>query len=268
MAGRRSKTNRFKGIKLSSAFAAGLALLASSLVFSPPAQAALINGCDPSASPLGAGAGTTSDPFLICSRTQLKAVETNLSSHYRLASNINLTGAVWAPITGIFTGSLDGGFHSIANMNIDGSTGPTLGLFERLGNGSVVKKLRLSDSTIQSVDADVNAAAGTLAGRASGTVELSEILVENSTITGTPIYAGGLVGDSSLADANTRLLDTRLVKLTGVSITSGRETIPVSLGGLVGRSASVSIDRSAVDASITNSALSQDIYANLGGLVG
>ncbi len=266
MAGRRSKKSRFQSIKLGSAFAAGLALLASSLVFSPPAQAALINGCNPSASPFGAGAGDDpSDPYLICSRTQLKAVETSLSSHYRLASNLNLTGTPWAPIQGIFTGTFDGDFKSISDIHVtQAAPSVTIGslnfvssaLFAALGSGSVVQNLRL-DARIEnsSVTAGIgNGNAGALAGAAVGAT-VTNIAVSSVNITGYHGMFGGLVGYAERSTFDTvRItnLDILPPVTAGVTATFGSE---LRIGGLIGQvgNAAVSISRASVSGIIRNS---------------
>jgi len=88
---------------------------------------------------VGSGTGLTSlDPLIIEDEADLNAVRGGLALHYKLNSDVILTGAFqpaglgWTPIasasSGGFTGSLDGNGYTISGLWIE-STGGHVGLF-------------------------------------------------------------------------------------------------------------------------------------------
>jgi hypothetical protein len=141
----------------------------------------------------------------------------NLSAFYKLAADIDLGGSAtpWTPLTGTFTGSLDGDYHTVSDayLSIATSSPVNIGLFGVIGSGARFTKLRLLDFDFQSTSTeDTTTSFGTLAGATSGTITANEIIVENSVLSG-PISNGGILFGGGwhhkprrLVDANFQLL--------------------------------------------------------------
>ena len=82
---------------------------------------AVSGGCNAALRPYGAGAGTNRDPYLICHHEQFENINLNRSSHFRLASDIDMTEICRHPSLGIrqileFSGALDGAGYTIRNL--------------------------------------------------------------------------------------------------------------------------------------------------------
>lgn len=173
------------------------------------------------------GSGTESDPYLISSvddldkiRYYIVSVEEENSTdtsgntttinnqvidgYFKLDDNIDLTDNTnWTPI-GIteenkaityktaFVGTFDGNNKTISNLTISDNEASGLGLFTRLGAGSVVKDLTLDNCAITGANSTYQDF-GALAGRAVGTT-IKNIKLSNITVSGNSRPAA-LVGD-------------------------------------------------------------------------
>jgi len=143
------------------------------------------------------GTGTITNPFQITTRVELQSISNNLTAHYKLMNDIDLSGTNWIPIKDSpspFTGTLDGNFKKILNMKIVGATGIAHnGLFMRFGAGGSVKNLGLVDVDIDSKGHYT----GGLAGRDYlGTFE--KVCVTGTIkLTGSYNYLGGVIGQSN-----------------------------------------------------------------------
>ena len=131
------------------------------------------------------GAGTREDPYVISDALSLGAVYYySPAAHYRLTRTIDLSGTHWAtPIVPWFSGTFDGGNHTIVSLNIDG--GIYLGLFGRLKSGAQVRALGVED-----VNVTGHCCVGGLVGNNGGIVDGCYISGE---VKGDG-YIGGLVG--------------------------------------------------------------------------
>ncbi|MCL2510940.1 MAG: choice-of-anchor J domain-containing protein, partial [Bacteroidales bacterium] len=139
--------------------------------------------CTPIQSLCGTGTGTATDPYIICTAEELDNVRNNLSAHYKLNNDIDLTEyleadgdgyakwgvAGWLPIgtstTGNqFTGSFDGDGKVVSNLTINrtGTAGNYNGLFGYT-NGATIKNLGVENCNITA-----NAQVGGLVGYAVG----------------------------------------------------------------------------------------------------
>jgi prepilin-type N-terminal cleavage/methylation domain-containing protein len=87
------------------------------------------------------GDGTGGNPYQICSCTQLQAITSGLSDSYLLTGDIDCTdsatwnaGAGFEPIGNgsYFSGTFDGGGHTISNVTINRPTSDEIGLFTRI----------------------------------------------------------------------------------------------------------------------------------------
>jgi filamentous hemagglutinin family protein len=165
---------------------------------------------------------------------QLQLVRMIPTADYTLVRNLDLTnalnvapGSMWsasgfAPIgvyffipAEFFTGSFDGGNHTISNLSVSG--GSDTGLFGLVSAGARISNLGL----INPVISGSSNAAG-LAGMASGAL-LSNVYVSGGTVTATGYPAGGLVSSSR----DSVILNSHV---SGVNLSGSSGTV----GGLVG----------------------------------
>jgi len=96
----------------------------------------------------GSGSGTGSDPYLITNEDELFDVRNDLSAHYKLMADIDLTEWIaeespkdgWNPLgnaTTPFTGIFDGNYHSIKGLYIERPTTDRVGLFGEIHQATV-----------------------------------------------------------------------------------------------------------------------------------
>ncbi|MCL2435134.1 MAG: chitobiase/beta-hexosaminidase C-terminal domain-containing protein [Lentimicrobiaceae bacterium] len=147
----------------------------------------------------GTGSGTTIDPYIICTPEQLNAIRNNLTAHYKLNNNIDLSefssnrdGTGWLPIgtsDEAFTGSLNGAGYSITGLFINRSDADYTGLFGYLGAGALIEYL-----SVEIAAGGVNGAqyVGGIAGYNNSAIITNCYTTGNVTGTGTSV--GGLVG--------------------------------------------------------------------------
>ena len=108
-----------------------------------------------------------------------------------LDKNIDLTGKEWTPIgtsSSSYTGTFDGGGHTITGLTINQSATSNVGLFASIAEGGTVKNLTLKDVNIT---ADSNA--GAIAGENRGTIENCSVS-GSVTSSSNNSYVGGITG--------------------------------------------------------------------------
>ncbi|MGE5653939.1 MAG: cadherin-like beta sandwich domain-containing protein, partial [Bacillota bacterium] len=168
------------------------------------------------------GSGSSSSPYLIATAEQLNAIRDNLTSHFRLVADIDLSayasGSGWQPIAG-FTGTFDGQGYTIRHLTIHRPNEDLIGLFANPTNS--VQRVYFDNASVIGRN-NVGVVAGTSWGLISKVYAQGKVTASD--------YAGGLVGTQmgnriSLSGAN-------------VSVSS-----LATAGGLVGQSNNaVSID--------------------------
>ncbi len=161
------------------------------------------------------GDGTSTNPYQVATAAQLDEVRNDLTAHYVQTANIDdfdtyITekyGADgWLPI-GVnetvdninkrFTGSYDGGGHTISGLTINRPTLNEVGLFGCIGFGGQGTAVIIRNVHLVSIGNITGAAAtGALVGRVNGD---SNVLIEGCSVTGTGTVSGtrvtgGLVG--------------------------------------------------------------------------
>jgi uncharacterized repeat protein (TIGR02543 family) len=149
---------------------------------------------------INTGSGTVSDPFIITTEAQLRAmISQPLNSHYRLEADIKLSSENWTAIgvnAPYFTGTFDGNGHTITGLTMTGAPLNYQGMFGVIAAGGVVKNLGL-------IDVDIYITALTI-GSIAGTNEVGGS-IENCYVTGiiradgmqtSNIYVGGIVGQN------------------------------------------------------------------------
>jgi hypothetical protein len=199
------------------------------------------------------GNGTVADPWIISSADELNAMRHNLSAHYRLGEDIDLSASIawhwqmdegWEPIGDNdtpFTGSLDGAGHVIEGLTINRPDTRYQGLFGYLGSSASVTDLGLASAYVRG-----RLDTGLLAGYAAG--HLMGIQVSGE-VHGLGNRTGGMVGNLDNSDGPHD--SHAVVTVRGLS----------NSGGLAGR---------AVGATVTGSYSLGSVRGNhdTGGLIG
>lgn len=211
-------------------------------------QLSSLSGYAPVALP---GSGTSGDPYLVNTPSQLGAIyHHNSDAHYQLTGNIDLSGIKWSasPIP-VFGGVFDGGGHVISNLEITG-----VGYTGMIGY--------LSDGTITGIgleDVDITPIAnstyvGSLCGNNWNGAISKCYATGNITGQGSVTNVGGLVGGNAnvyspnykkielcYADVNVQAGDMAgglCGSTNGTAITdcyaTGNVTGSDSVGGIVG----------------------------------
>lgn len=142
------------------------------------------------------GAGTVSNPYVITTPEDLMNMKNDLSAHYVLGNNIDMSGVWYEPIgndiDGAFTGSFDGKGYTISNLDLDLEGSKYVGLFGYL------------DGTVKNVNLENVLAlgyryVGGIAGRAGDNSYISDCIVSGKIdgifVTGT-MFVGGIAGTS------------------------------------------------------------------------
>lgn len=157
----------------------------------------------------GKGAGTEKDPYQITNVDELFEINGDLSAHYLLMNDIDMTEWVaenspsmgWMPIGSSvtpFTGHLKGNNHSIKGLFINRSGASYIGLFGYV-NGGAIEHVALVNPNVSGLSA-VGCVAGYVtgtgykgqAGSTQGT--LNQVVVINGKVNAKENMAGGLVG--------------------------------------------------------------------------
>lgn len=154
--------------------------------YSRPAQACLTKE-----SGFAGGDGTPAHPFQICSAAQLNSIGNHPDSmranfiltqdiELKEVSNFKMIGSPQYPFLGVF----DGAYKTIYNLKISSDL-DEVGLFRRIGQGSIIKNIRLKNVNITGINK-----VGALVGKNRGTINntSSSGRVEGSS------NVGGLVG--------------------------------------------------------------------------
>ncbi|MBU7005957.1 GLUG motif-containing protein [Phosphitispora fastidiosa] len=272
-------------------FAAGMVLVLAVMFFG--GGTALAQGG------FAGGTGTLEDPWLIETPEQLARIaETVYSdSHFKLNTDIDLTGylseggggwndgAGWEPVgTWIdvsdpgnpFTGSFDGGGHTISNLYINRDETEGVGLFGYT-NGAVIKDVRLENADItgycyvgslvgynknstidgSSTDSVVIQGYGSIGGLVGYNRE-GTIINSNAAgnVTGTFYTIGGLAGSNALGEITNSYAE---------AVVQGDYMV----GGLVGDNSNGSIESSYATGTVSDIAVPDpESEGYFGGLVG
>ncbi|WP_042374473.1 InlB B-repeat-containing protein [Neobacillus jeddahensis] len=192
------------------------------------------------------GSGTEQDPYIITTADELNSLRYDVTAHYKLGNDIDLSGfSNWQPIgtNPTFTGSFDGDNHVITGLKMN-SSASDVGLFSTISSDGVVKNVILENVNVAGYSR-----VSSLAGINYGTISNSSL--KSGTVTGTSSVAGGLVATNigTISDSNAN----------GIVTGGGND-----IGGLVGTN-SGKITKSFTTGSV---ATSYAYASNTGGLVG
>lgn len=169
------------------------------------------------------GSGTEADPYQIRTADDLFDIRTNLSAHYVLMNDIDLTEWIaeetpvngWLPFS-TFKGSFDGNGKTISGLTINRTNDNNIGLFGSVSNAT------LKNLTLESPIITGGANVGSLAGEVSGTT-IENITIVTPTINGNSNYCGGLFGSFSGNISNVNVIRPVVQSSSGFYI-----------GGLIG----------------------------------
>ncbi len=145
------------------------------------------------------GSGTVSDPYLISSEEDLKAIEYNLDAHYKLINDIYLEDD-WIPIgtrDNPFTGSLNGNEHTISDLYIDDDYdyAGLFGYIEGNTNGTTAVKNLYFDTPYIRTSGDAGVVAGVVNGsQSNSSVTISGIYILKGSSLSTANSSGALIG--------------------------------------------------------------------------
>lgn len=170
--------------------------------------------------PYAAGAGTSDDPFQLCSPSQLIELAlrpSDFGSRFVLTYDVDLTGVEFPGIgtsAAPFTGYLDGNGHTVSNVTITPTAGEPAGFI----NAAVAA--RVEDLRIDGISVSGAAEVGAVVG------SCDNAQFRNSSVTAAEIrgerFVGGLVGDA---------IECRFL---GASFDGRVEGSLDSIGGIVG----------------------------------
>jgi hypothetical protein len=201
---------------------------------------------------------------------QFNEIRNNLSGHYILAKDIDLSGfSNFEPIGSFvpvsqdpadaeipdlslaFTGVFDGNGHKISNVTISAPTGSGVGLFGCVaGADGVVKNLIVENVTVSGM-----MLVGGVIGYGAGEKAVEHITLQGTnTITGSRAMVGGIVGGGFCDISNCKAA-------ANVIAGPGSSTIGILAGGME--------DSSLISCSVTGGSISfGDESSGIGGLAG
>ena len=209
--------------------------------------------------PFAGGDGTAQNPYQVATAEQLNAVRDELSAHYVLVSDIDLSGDTWIPIgttNASFSGSFDGSGHTISHLTSGYFNSENYaGLFGYCDTGYICN-VHIKDSSIVLTLSDRGINAGGIVGslgrdgRVEGCTYNGSIQI---TITGSyGSSVGGIVGWSQ----------GEITSCTNNSniVVDGVDGYDDAVGGIVGTS------YADIENCKNNGNISSDDYA--GGIIG
>lgn len=199
------------------------------------------------------GDGSAADPYRIATLGDLRQVKFNLSANYVLVDDIDARGVDMEHVTGNFSGTFDGGGHSIIGPAFDGQ-----GLFESVEggedntSGGVVKDLRIIEPTVTVADyGQTGIIADDVRGAKISDVFIYDAVVEGETPEVDAIF-GGIVGSAALYS-----------EISGSAVIGADINLPgSSVGGIAGKiSTSTTVKACSFKGNITGG-------TSVGGIVG
>jgi len=199
----------------------------------------------------------------VSTRAELDAIRNNLTGHFHLTNDIDLSGAEWIPIgensNNAFRGTFDGQGFVIRNLTITGQGFAFNGLFGYTrGTGVTIRNIGMEDTLIN-INRDQNIGTQIRAGAVSG---ISENLIANSYNTGlititttaasgvTSVHAGGITGIARGVRAAYN------ISPVSVTVDTGTRSGNVLVGGILG-------SRLTGSGSIENNFNNGDIFASI-----
>lgn len=145
--------------------------------------------------------GSVEHPYQISTPQDVDDIRDDMTAHYVLTQNVDMSGwGNFTPIPG-FQGTLDGRGYEIQNLDLD-DTGSVIvfangdgswGFFENIGEKGVVRRLGLKDPVVR-IGAGSLCNMGALCGFCLGRIEYCWVEGGSVTLTGNTGNIGGVVG--------------------------------------------------------------------------
>jgi hypothetical protein len=178
----------------------------------------------------GSGSGTSGSPYEITSWAQLAEIKDYLSSHFILKTDLDKdstgystyasttanSGAGWLPIGTTttagqyFSGTLDGGHHTIGDIVINVSSGFT-GLFGYL-RYSTIKNLGVVNISITGTSGNAGAGGIVASGR---NITITDCYTTGSISMTDTSFIGGIIGSPTYSAQIERCFSTMAITLSG-----------------------------------------------------
>ncbi len=115
-------------------------------------------------SPYAGGAGTSGNPYTLCTPAQFLAMASNLGSYFELRDNIDFTGTSFTPIgnsSSAFTGTFDGKGFEVRSITYSNASQDDIGVFG-VSSGTI------KNLTVTSIDLTARDHVGGIIGRMTG----------------------------------------------------------------------------------------------------
>ncbi len=192
---------------------------------------------DGGAAPFHAGTGTSMDPYLICTATQLRALQTANSGacgsaascwnkYFKVGNHIDFSGQTFGAVGNAgtpFIGGFDGDYHMIENMS-QTAIANSSGLFGVASPATAIQKIVVKSAAFTWAPGGNNYQYyGILVGQLGG-AGLTNSAVLNSTLSSYTYYNYGALGGAvgAIFDVN--------VPLSNITVSSVTVTAPVVAG--------------------------------------
>ncbi len=231
------------------------------------------------------GDGSAQSPYRIATVADLQSIRFDPAANYTIVRDFDAANYDFIPITE-FTGTLDGGMHTVSNLHLESKSG-ALGIFAYARGASVSDITFVNPSmSLREANSYAGLIAGTMSGVYSGDVPggstLDNVHVYGLRVDGND-YAdefGGLVGRATLGnmitrcyvkDADIKLPSSQAGGLVGSLMTSAGVEVSAFHGSLTGGSYVGGIAGSAdSDSPVRNNHVTAVITAGntLGGIIG
>lgn len=198
------------------------------------------------------GDGTEASPYIIKTYGDLNRVRFNLTSHFRIDNSINCAGQIFRPVTGEFTGSIDGGNYDISNLYIESSAN-NAAMFSNFGHKAMYgeEPVTASLKNVNFVNPTVVCTGQTIGSRTSGIVaavmnnaELHNVnLVNPSMKTEASMSFGAIAGygdkvsytNSYIVNADFNLTSSRFLGAAFGELCNGKVSTVTVTGNINGR---------------------------------
>ncbi|WP_157464725.1 BspA family leucine-rich repeat surface protein [Balneola vulgaris] len=237
----------------------------------------LMVGVNPALAQFSGGSGTQADPYQVATAADLDNVRNYLDSHFILTGNLDLStatgdpsgdfwnaGAGWIAIgyddtstfmPVAFTGTFDGGGHTILGLYMSQADSAGVGLFKYLGSFGVIKNVGLANVDITGFTNVGGLIGGTVVGNPEmDTLPVIDSVFVTGTVTGGD-NVGGVIGNQFAGNLSHAWSSATVVGTGGFAY----------YGGLVGYMDGGSISESYATGSVTEST---GFGSQVGGLVG
>lgn len=171
----------------------------------------------------GSGSGTSSDPYLIFTATQLNQMRNAKAAYYQLMADIDIADWIdentptegWNPVgnaSEVFSGTLDGNGYTISGLWINRSSTNYIGLFGYI-SGATIQDLTIEAGKI--VGAEY---VGTLAGYVASST-LTNLAIKADELINSGNYTGGIAGYASASSFSD--VDLQIESISGASYIGG-----------------------------------------------